>query len=168
MGGYIEGHRFFAEDGRIWDWDAMTRTDPDGSMHPESEWTDEERVKVEMWRSVAQRNDTLDLVRDEIAWLAWASQRSMDDKLVADNARTTVLDRASAATTRAATIRGIANPTTAQIKEELAQACERDAQLASAVAEVLAWRSDLDHMVAVLATDLGWLAKLTVPGALDE
>jgi hypothetical protein len=167
-GGQIEGHRFIAEDGRVWDWDAMTRTDPDGSVHPESEWSDVERAAVEQWRRVATRNDTLELVRQEIEWLQWASQQFMDDKLPTDNLRVALTDGRNAAATRAATIRNTANPTLAQLKEEAAQACERDVALANALINILTWRSEAtDHMVAKLATDLGWLAKLTVPGALD-
>lgn len=66
----------------------------------------------------------------------------------------------TAAATHAATIRGIASPTIAQIREELAVACERDVVIAGEIDNFYHWRALVDGLLMLLSQCVAGLARL--------
>ena len=148
--GQLVGHTYVAEDGRVWDLDAMVRTDPDGSRHPSSEWSAEERVIVEQWRAIAFRQDRIELIRAGVATLQVRATMADDDF----NATTAKLTEAQS---QAAQIKG---STPALTLAYVTAIRDKLGIIADAVVDGYRWRQDVDSLFALLCNDLAWLGEV--------
>lgn len=155
----LVGHVFTADDGRVWDLDAGTRTDPDASVHPESEWADAEKAIVASWRAQAALQDAFQSVRTLIGSVDLITATAEEDITDADTKQGQIEAWQATVTARAAAIRGIPTPTVAQIKEELALACERDVRIAQELDGFYQWRSIVDQLLELLAQCVAGLAR---------
>lgn len=83
-----------------------------------------------------------------------------NDVTHADVRQGQIEDWSTATTALAATIRGIATPTVAQIKEQLAVACERDVRIAQELDDFYQWRALVDQLLELLAQCVAGLTRL--------
>ena len=156
----IVGHTFVADDGRIWDLETMVRTDPDGTQHPESEWTDAERAAARNWVLRITLGEIYSDIRVLVGSVELITARTLEDIEDAQNRQIQIGQWEDSTTALAATIRGIPSPTVAQIKEQLALACERDVRVAQEFVTWFAWRQTVDELLGLLARCLGGLTRL--------
>lgn len=83
-----------------------------------------------------------------------------EDVADSDTRQTQIDAWSTTVTARAAAIRGTAAPTVAQIREELALACERDVRIAQEIDGFYSWRSVVDQLLELLAQCVAGLARL--------
>ena len=83
-----------------------------------------------------------------------------DDVDMAETRQGQIEDWQATVTNRAAAIRAAANPTAAQVKEELALACERDVAIAGQLDNIYGWRALVDQLLELLAMCVAGLARL--------
>ena len=150
--GQIIGHTYAADDGRVWDLDAMVRTDPDGSTHPQAEWSADELACVMQWRDVVWRTDRAKLIRKEVATLRARAATANADYVTADGLWT-------AAQAQAAQIKG---STPALTLAYVTAIRDKVGILADAIVDLLAWRKTADSYIEALCYDVAWLGALAV------
>ena len=146
--------------GRSWNLDTMVRTDPDGTTHPRSEWSDAEKAAADSWLATAKLNDLFTQLRTLIGSVELITTQAEADITMAETRQGDIQDWQTATTAHAGVIRSVPSPTVAQIKEELAVACERDVTIAGQLDNIYGWRSLVDQLLELLAQCVAGLARL--------
>lgn len=155
----LVGYVFTADDGRRWDLATMIRTDPDNSTHPRSEWSTEEQAIADSWLKQAKLRDYFQEIRTLIGSVDLIQTQAEEDVTHADVRQGQIEDWSASTTALAATIRGITNPTIAQIREQLAVACERDVRIVQELSDFYQWCSLIDQLLELLALCVAGLAR---------
>ena len=145
---------------QAWDVDTTTYHDYTGGGDATRPFNAAERARFAAQIAQRQLDALFETLRTLIGSVDLIRAQAEDDVDMAETRQGQIEDWQATVTNRAAAIRAAANPTAAQVKEELALACERDVAIAGQLDNIYGWRALVDQLLELLAMCVAGLARL--------